>query len=80
MTSYSLYDMKLIFKLRWNIFLLQHNLVLQGKAKGEKDWQWFVAISAQDKNSWEQSKIRSTFTAVQIPPGLNKTGNEIAEN
>lgn len=79
-TSYSLYDMKLIFKLRWNIFLLQHNLVLQGKAKGEKNWQWFVAISAQDKNSWEQSKIRSTFTAVQIPPGLNKTGNEVAEN
>lgn len=32
--SYSLYDKKLIFRLRWNAFLLQHNLVLQGKDKG----------------------------------------------
>jgi len=72
--SYSLYDKKLIFELRWNVFLLQHNLFFQGKAKGRKNWQQCVAISAQDKNSWEQRRIRSTVTAVQIPPGLNKMG------
>lgn len=35
--SYSLYYKKLIFKLRWNVLLLQLNLFLQGKGKGGKD-------------------------------------------
>lgn len=73
--SYSFYDKKLIFKLRWSIFLLQHNLFLQGEGKGGEDWQHVVAIFAQDL-----LKIRSTVTAMQISPGLNKTGDEVAEN